>query len=233
MLKTAVAIRHVGFEDLGLFESVLQAAGYKVHYYEAGIDPLWTLEPVKTELLVVLGGPVGVYDSRTYPVLAEEIDLLAQRIAAGRPTFGICLGAQLMAAALGARVAPTGTREIGFAPLDLTDAGRAGPLAALEGVSVLHWHGDMFDIPVGAVRLAATAACPNQAFALGPNVMGVQFHPETDAARLESWLIGHAVELAAAGIDPRDLRAQALAAGPALRAAGSAMFAAWLAGLRP
>ncbi|GAB3116370.1 glutamine amidotransferase [Novispirillum itersonii] len=233
MLKTAVAIRHVGFEDLGTFAPVLAAAGYTVHYYDAGVDDLWTLDPVKTPLLIVLGGPVGVGDTAAYPVLAEEIALLRTRIQAGAPTLGICLGAQLMAAALGARVAPTGRKEIGFSALTLTDAGRYGPLRHLDGVPVLHWHGDMFDIPDGAVRLASTPLCANQAFAAGKNTLGLQFHPEADATRLEHWLIGHAAELAAAGIDPRDLREQAGWRGAALRQAGQAMLKEWLEGLDP
>lgn len=232
MLKTAVAIRHVAFEDLGTFAPVLTAAGYKVHYYDAGVDDLWTLDPLKTDLLIVLGGPVGVYDAARYPVLTEETELLRTRLAAGRPTLGLCLGAQLMAAALGARVQATGRKEIGFSALTLTDAGRYGPLGQLDGIPVLHWHGDMFDIPDGAVRLAGTPLCANQGFALGPNVLGLQFHPEADATRFEQWLIGHAAELEGAGIDPRTLRDQAEWRGAALRQAGQAMLTDWLAGLQ-
>ncbi len=114
MLRNAVAIRHVQFEDLGSFEAALTAAGYKVHYHDVGLVDLRTLEPVKTELVIVLGGPVGAYDTDTYPFLDAEIALLKTRLVANRPTFGICLGAQLMAAALGAKVKPGGVKEIGF-----------------------------------------------------------------------------------------------------------------------
>lgn len=233
MLKTAVALRHVAFEDLGSFEAVLAAAGYKVHYYDIGVHELWTLEPVKTELVIVLGGPIGVYETDAYPFLAEELDFLRARLEANRPTFGICLGAQLIAAALGARVGPTGTKEIGFSPLTVTPAGEAFVLRHLKDVPVLHWHGDMFEIPEGADRLAETTVCANQAFAYGRNVMGVQFHPEVDAtAGFERWMIGHAAELAGAGIDPRDLRADAERHGLRLRDAGRAMFVEWLRDLR-
>ncbi|KQT60740.1 MULTISPECIES: glutamine amidotransferase [unclassified Aureimonas] len=233
MLKTAVALRHVAFEDLGSFEAVLAAAGYKVHYYDIGVHEIWTLEPVKTELVIVLGGPIGVYETETYPFLADELDFLRTRLAADRPTFGICLGAQLIATALGAKVRPTGTKEIGFSPLGLTTDGEAFVLRHLKDVPVLHWHGDMFDIPDGSDRLAETTVCPNQAFAHGRNVMGVQFHPEVDAtAGFERWLIGHAHELAVAGIDPQALRADAERHGLRLRDAGRAMFAEWLDGLR-
>ena len=156
MARRALAVRHVLFEDLGILEQLLRQRGYEVAYAEAGADriaPDLALEP---DLLVVLGGPIGVGDIERYPFLAEEVAALAARLAVGAPTLGICLGAQLMAAALGAEVAPTGRMVFGFAPLTLTDEGRDSPLAELDGVPVLHWHGDQFAIPDGAVRLAET-----------------------------------------------------------------------------
>lgn len=234
MLKTAVALRHVHFEDLGTFAPVIEAAGYGVHYVDVGVDPLWTIDPVRTDLVIALGGPIGVYETRAYPVLLDELDLMRTRLAAGRPTLGICLGAQVMAAALGAKVGATGVKEIGFSPLSLTADGARGPLRHLADVPVLHWHGDMFDLPAGSLPLAATPLCRNQAFAMGPNVLGLQFHPEADlASGFERWLIGHAAELAGAGIDPVALRLGAARHGDALRQAGSAMLADWLASLEP
>jgi len=228
MLKTAVAIRHLAFEDLGVFESVLARAGYKVHYYDIGIDELWTLEPVKTDLVVVLGGPIGAYEDAKYPFLAEEIDILEQRLAAGQPTIGICLGAQLMARALGARVYPGPEKEIGFAPIHLTEEGRASCLAAFEDRPVLHWHGDTFDLPDGAVRLASTAACENQAFAYGRNAIAFQFHPEAGAGGFERWLIGHTLELHAAGKRVDQLRADHQAFAPDLKRRAAACLETWL-----
>ncbi len=232
MLKTAVAIRHIHFEDLGSFEAVLTAAGYRIHYYDLGVNELWTLDPPLPDLLVVLGGPVGVYETDTYPFLSEERQILEARLEVGRPTLGLCLGAQQIAATLGADVQPTGIKEIGFSELTLTDAGLGGPLRHLDGVSVLHWHGDAFEIPDGAVNLATTPLCATQGFALGRNVLGLQFHPEVDAcAGIERWLVGHAAELAAAGIDPRILRADAERFGPPLREAARKMLTEWLQGL--
>lgn len=232
MLKSAIAIRHIHFENLGTFEAVLAGAGYKLHYHDIGVDSLSMLAPVQPDLLIVLGGPVGVYETDAYPFLAWERAVLARHLAAGRPTFGICLGAQQIAATLGAKVAPTGVKEIGFSPLTLTAAGLASPLRHLDGVSVLHWHGDAFETPEGAQNLGSTRLCGQQAFALGRNVLGVQFHPEAEACNgLEPWLVGHAAELAGAGIDPRAIRVDATRLGPRLRESGRAMFTEWLEGL--
>jgi GMP synthase (glutamine-hydrolysing) len=228
-MKSAVAIRHVHFEDLGTLGPVLRGAEYTITYLDVGIDDLMTLDPLRPDLLVVLGAPVGVYESEAYPFLLTERELLVARLRANLPTLGICLGGQQIATALGAKVRPGGFKEIGFSQLDLTDAGRKSPLRHFEGVTVLHWHGDVFDIPDGAVRLAATALCQNQAFSVGRNVLALQFHPEVDTSRgLEAWLIGHAAELAAAKIDPRTIRADVLGLGRQMLDASRAMFSDWL-----
>jgi len=232
MQRTAVAIRHVHFEDLGVFAPVLSEAGFSIRYRDLDAAPFATLDPLEPDLLVVLGGPVGACETDAYPYLADEQAILAARLAAGRPTLGVCLGAQLMARALGAEVAPMRRKEIGFSPISLTDAGRVGPLRRLAGIPVLHWHGDAFQIPEGAENLAATPLCPTQAFSLGVHALALQFHPEVDVtAGIERWLTGHAAELASAGIDPRGLRDQAAQAGPELAIAARAMLTEWLAGL--
>lgn len=231
MVKRVVALRHVGFEDLGSFESVLQDAGYFIYYRNAtrGVDDI---DPLSPDLLVVLGGPVGVYEGGAYPFLDDERRLLAARLAAKRPTLGICLGAQLVAAALGGKVYASGTKEIGFSPLALTDTGARGTLRHLTDVPVLHWHGDTFDLPLGAQLLASTSVCRNQAFAIGTHGLALQFHPEADMPDdIEDWLIGHAAELAAAKVDVRALRARAGEVGPTLREAGRRMLQEWLDGL--
>ncbi|MFC6489439.1 glutamine amidotransferase [Nitratireductor sp. GCM10026969] len=232
-MKSAVAIRHVGFEDLGAFAPALREAGYKVHYWDIGDQELWTLEPVKTDLLIVLGGPIGAYEDDTYPFLRDEIDILEQRLGADRPTMGICLGAQLIARAAGATVYPGGHKEIGFAPVALTEEGRHSCLAPFTDRPVtLHWHGDTFDLPPGATRLASTALCDNQAFAMGPNVVGFQFHPEASTGPFEKWLVGHAAELAAARIGIPQLRADAQKYGAELERKAHETMSGWLRGLR-
>lgn len=230
-MKNAVAIRHVSFEDLGIFEAPLREAGYQIYYLDAGLHDFKAVDPLAADLLFVLGAPVGVYETDLYPFLDDEMAILKARIAAKRPTFGICLGAQLIAAAMEAAVYPSGGKEIGFAPVTLTPAGHQSALRHLSGVPVLHWHGDTFDLPDASAHLAGTRLCPNQAFAFGRNIMALQFHLEADTRRIERWLVGHACELAGAGIDPRTLRLEAGKYGPRLQDAALKVFAEWLEGL--
>lgn len=208
-MGTAVAVCHLAFEDLGLIEPWLRERGWRIHYHDVGVDELGTLDLAPVDLLVVLGGPIGAEEDARYPYLTEEVRLLRERIDSGRPLLGICLGAQLMARALGAAVRPMGRKEIGFSPLTLTPAARDTPLALIGDQSVLHWHGDQFALPPGVESLAATPVCPHQAFMVGDHAMAWQFHLEVDPARIEQWLIGHTGELTQAGLDLDALRAQA------------------------
>jgi len=228
--KTCLAVRHVAFEDLGLLDALLAERGYRIRWLEAGVDAIDASLAVAPDLVVVLGGPIGVYETAAYPFIAGEIAALAARLKAGKPVLGVCLGAQLMAAALGARVEPGPVKEIGWAPLSLTEAGRHSVLAPLAATPVLHWHGDNCELPAGCERLASTGLCPVQAFARTPLQLALQFHLETEPARFEAWLVGHTVELGKAGIDPRALRAQARALGPATCEVGRKVLAAWLDG---
>lgn len=227
-MKNVLALRHLAFEDLGLLAPLLRGRGFDVRYHEAGVDDFATVDLDAVDLLVVLGGPISVEDEAGYPWLADELALVRRRLESRRPLLGICLGAQLMAKALGAVVRPMGVKEIGFASLTLTDAGRGTPLAELEGQPVLHWHGEQFSLPAGLPSLAATAVCPHQAFAPHARALGLQFHPEVDPARLELWLIGHAGELEAAGILPQSLRDAAKQQGPGLAEALERWVQRWL-----
>lgn len=229
-MTSVVAIRHVAFEDLGTLATVLSSRGAAVRYLEAGVDDLAHFDACKPDLLVILGGPIGAYEESTYPFIKDEVQLLEQRLAADLPTLGICLGAQLMARALGARVFPGPAKEIGWSPLTLTEAGRASPLTHLAGdkTSMLHWHGDTFDLPEGATLLASTDLCRHQVFSWGRAALGFQCHPEAQAAALERWYIGHACEIAGAGLSVPRLREDAIRFGQALQTQGAKCFVDWL-----
>ena len=165
-MKTAIAIRHVHFEDLGSLEPALKRAGYKVRYADCCVDDIAALDPVAPDLVVVLGGPIGAYEDGYLSDLKDELNLLEMRLSANRPTIGICLGAQLMARALGARVYPSGVKEIGWGPIILRPAGCESAIRHLgqDDTAVLHWHGDTFDLPEGATLLASTEICPTRLF---------------------------------------------------------------------
>jgi GMP synthase (glutamine-hydrolysing) len=226
-MKTAVVVGHVCFEDLGSYREVLADRGYEIRGLEAGITPLDTPEARDADLLVVLGGPIGAYEVERYPFLAEERALIEHRLTARKPVLGVCLGAQLLALAAGGRVYAGGTKEIGWGPVRLTAEGERSPLAAIGDAHVLHWHGDTFDLPEGAVLLASTAAYAHQAFALGDHALALQFHLEAGRA-IERWSIGHTLELALAGIDLDVLRRQTAEHYPRVRAAAIEVLTAWL-----
>lgn len=228
-MKSAIAVRNVAYEDLGSLAGVLDSFDYKVHYLEAGMEPISRSSILEADLVVLLGGPISVNDGTDYPFLHELLAAVSDRVQAERATLGLCLGAQLIAQALGAAVYPSGTKEIGWSKLELTGAGRASCLRHLAGGPVLHWHGETFDIPAGAEHLASTAACKNQAFSHGPRIMGLQFHPEVTQAGLERWYIGHTLELAQRGIDIPRLRSEARAYAPQLEQRARACFGEWLA----
>jgi GMP synthase (glutamine-hydrolysing) len=226
-VRQARVIRHVAFEDLGLFAAPLAARGWEISHADAGIDDIAAAID-GADLAVICGGPIGVYQTDHYPFLLDELAAIKARVDAGRPTLGLCLGAQLIAAALGAPVYPGGHKEIGWGRIQLTVEGGRSCLAGLSDVPVLHWHGDTFDLPPGAVLLAGSDLYPHQAFSIGPAVLGLQFHAEAAPARIEQWLIGHAAELAAGGIDVPALRARTAAVSGMVEPAAAAVLNRWM-----
>ncbi len=229
-MKQCLVMQHVAFEDLGTFAPVLEEMGFAIRYFpveEPPAEEAW----LAAELAVVLGGPVGVYDQVLYPFLKVEKELVKKRLEADRPLLGICLGAQLIAAVLKARVYPGRGKEIGWSGIELTEAGRHSPLHVLEGYRpVLHWHGDTFDLPEGAELLASTPMTPHQAFRLGSRILALQFHPEVDTEHFERWLVGHACELGHSAVDPRRLRQEAHRVGAQARVYGQTLLQEWISG---
>jgi GMP synthase (glutamine-hydrolysing) len=229
-MKSVLAIRHVAFEDAGSFASILAARNFSLRYLDAGVDSFSEIDPLDSDLLIVLGGPIGVYEEESYPFLVDEIDFIRTRLKKDLPTLGICLGSQLIAKALGASVYPGPQKEIGWKPLTLTEAGKSSPVSPLAGnkTSMLHWHGDTFDLPQGATLLASTDVCKHQVYSVGKNVIAFQCHPEACAATMERWLIGHTCELGHAKISVPDLRTQIAHHGKTLESQGAKFFTEWL-----
>ena len=203
--KTIYAIQHLAFEDLGSLEDLFYQLGFRVRYFEAGLDDLKQAFEYEG-LTIILGGPIGVYETEDYPFLNDEIRYLKQRLEKNLPTIGICLGAQLIAHALGAKVYAGHVKEIGWSTLDIRYVNN-NILAPLADTAVLHWHGDTFDLPENATLLASSKIYSNQAFQIGHQILALQFHIEVAADSLEKWLIGHTCELRKADINIPNLRA--------------------------
>ena len=187
-IRRFVVVQHVAHEGPGLIASLAAEHGVALE-----VRHTWRRDalPAAREVggVVVLGGPMGVYEAEAHPHLAAEQELLAEACRLGRPVLGVCLGAQLLAAALGARVYKGPSAEVGAGTVALTEAGQRDPVLGPSGpvVPAFHWHGDTFDLPPGAALLASSAAYPHQAFRVGGRGYGLQFHVELDAAQARAW----------------------------------------------
>ena len=234
--KTLNVLRHLAFEDLASFTSVLQAHGYHVNYIEAADfalspDDLSQVETLSDNLLIILGGPISVNDAAMFPFIATEIKILKQRIKADKPTLGICLGAQLIARALGANIYAGKEKEIGWSKLSLTSSGEQSALRFLgeEYCSMLHWHGETFDLPEKAELLASSQAYKNQAFSYGDKVLALQFHPEITQHSMEKWFIGHIGEIMQTdGVSVEKLRHDTRQYANQLEVQGELFFNSWI-----
>ncbi|HEY0602415.1 MAG TPA: type 1 glutamine amidotransferase [Herpetosiphonaceae bacterium] len=187
-------IQHVPFEGIGSIGRWCQQHGHVLSNTRVYRDePLPDLAAV--DCLVSLGGPMNVYEHDRYPWLALEKRLVEQAIQAGKPVLGICLGAQLVADVLGARVFGNPYKEIGWFPVELTAAGRSNPIFSgwPEQLPVFHWHGDTFSLPAGALRIARSEGCPNQGFLYGDHVVALQFHLEATPESVQM-LIEHCAD---------------------------------------
>lgn len=173
-------LQHVPFEGIGSIQSWMDARGIAVstaRLFEGAALP----RPDDLDWLIVMGGPMSVNDEAVYPWLKAEKLLISQAIEAGKTVLGICLGAQLIASALGARVFPDACKEIGWFPVRRVKGAEASEIAPVfaDGLDVFHWHGETFDLPRGAAGFLESDSCANQAFSMGSRVLGLQFHLET------------------------------------------------------
>lgn len=191
-------LQHESFEGLGSIEPALRARGCRItgsHLY-AG-EALPELDGI--DLLVVMGGGMSVNDEAVHPWLVAEKALIRQALQRGIAVLGVCLGAQLIASALGARVYPNTEREIGWFAVNAVAADSAGVFAFPSSQTVLHWHGETFDLPEGARLLASSPACRNQAFQLGDRCIGLQFHLEATPALVQGFVSHAAADLQQGG----------------------------------
>lgn len=180
-------LQHVSFEGLGQIRPWAEKAGAAISATRFHEDqPLPGVDAF--DFLVIMGGPMGTGDTDRHPWLVREKQFIRKAIATGKAVLGVCLGAQLIAAAMGARVYPNTHREIGWFDIQRTPAGADHAIGGClpPQLKVFHWHGDTFDLPTGARRIASSAACRNQGFVLGQRVAGLQFHLETTPESLQA-----------------------------------------------
>jgi len=182
-------LQHVPFEGLGCIDQWITTKGHTVNYTKLYDNPQF---PVLDEFdwLIVMGGPMGVYDEAMYPWLKEEKEFIRRAIEGGKTIVGICLGSQLIAEVLGAKVYPNKQKEIGWFDIQKTEFAKSQPLLEQieEQFTVFHWHGDTFDLPAGSERLFSSAVCLNQAFLYKKKVLGLQFHFEVTSHTLKEMI---------------------------------------------
>lgn len=231
-MKQALIIRHVPYEGVAGYRQPIEAAGYEVDRIDVADPAFARLDLTEPDLLIMMGGPMGVYEQDQHPWITCQLRRLAPRLAADRPTLGVCFGAQMIAAALGADVYAGPVKEVGFHPVRIHDHAADGFLRHLHDVPILHWHGDTFTLPEGAELLASSHVYDHQAFRYGRNVLALQFHAEMGQdERFDAWISEWPESVIEAGGDEASLRRAHDELGPRAVSAGRAMIAEWLASL--
>lgn len=210
MIKNAIIFRHITSDGPGTIGHVLADRNVLMTQFDTFADPLDTFDALTPDLLVVMGGACGMYQDDDYPFLKEETAIVRKRLQADRPVLGICLGAQMMAKALGANVYPgTNGTEIGWNTIKVTEEGRKTCVRHFDeaATAVVQWHGDTFDLPQGAILLASSQKYKNQIFQWGKNGLAIQAHIEATPRMLKSWAVDAAHDVAQGKLDLTRLRA--------------------------
>jgi GMP synthase (glutamine-hydrolysing) len=223
-----LALQHVAVEPPGTLGVAIKDAGLALDIVRVDRgEPIPELGDAAG--LVIMGGPMSVYEADRRPHLRAELALIERALAAGVPVIGICLGSQLLAEVLGGRVCASGRQEIGWHPITLAPEAASDPLlgGAPANIMALHWHGDVFALPPGARALASSAMTPLQAFSYGEAAHGLLFHLEVTAGQLTEMTAAFADELTDHGLSSADILAGAQAHGPALEALARGTFAKW------
>ena len=224
-------MQHTACETLGTMEDALRGNGIEFEYIETHLGKPVPMEMGNKAGLVVMGGPMGVYEYSSYPFLRKEMGLIESALKLDLPVLGVCLGSQLLAAVLGAEVTKGERKEVGWHAVTLSDSAAQGRLFA--GVKAefwpFHWHGDVFSLPMNAVLLASSRQTPHQAFRFGKNAYGILFHLEVTEGQISQMLLDFADELREAGGSSADISEQTHQHLPALQQIATAVFGRWAA----
>ena len=230
--KRALIIRHVPLEGIAGYRAPIEAAGYDVDRIDVTDPGFATLDLCTPDLVIMMGGPMGVYEQDRYPWIACQLRRLALRLEADRPTLGVCFGAQMIAAAMGAHVYAGPHKDEGFHAVAVHDHVAGNPLRHLAGTPVLHWHGDTFTRPDNVEFLASSHLYDHQAFRRGDNILALQFHAEMGLdPRFDAWVEQWPEAVVEAGGDEQALRQAHSDHGPGAVEAGRAVIGDWLEGL--
>lgn len=230
--REVLVLQHADRINLGNFELVLREYGYDIRIVDATRDDIPALDPLAADVVIVLGGEMGAYETVEHPHLVDEMNFIRARIDARKPIFGVCLGAQLMVGSLGGRNYRGDRPDYSYQDIQLTEAGLASPVRHVAGVGMLEWHGDHFTLPDEATLLGSSVAYPNEAFAIGDFALAVQFHPEVTTPMHEEWTLNSTERFAQAGINENEWRALGREHNPAMQVASRAMLSEWLDGLQ-
>ncbi len=227
-----LVFQHVPYEPLGTLDPLLKQAGFRIRYVNFGRNPGEHPSLDGYAALIILGGPMNADNTIEFPHLTTEVALIKEALQRDMSILGICLGAQLLAKALGGNVLADAGREIGWHSVDVTDAGQNDPVLSTFGKrkEVFQWHDDVIELPAGTDHLARSENCPVQAFRHGEHAYGFQFHLEVDAALIERWLNvpQHQSELADGRVDPEQIRGRIDASIEPLISLSNSTFGRWV-----